>query len=113
MANVMIQFDGKAWLATADIRKECLAYSIINIGGHPFPKCTSFASNWSIPGTVEGSAWEIFASGGVGPQGPAGLQGTKGDKDDQGIQGVQGPKAFKGYKEYRGLQAMLPLLGVR
>ena len=110
-ANDMIQYAGNAWIAASAIYKECLAYSTIYFNGHPILRCTSYAANWVIPGSPEGAAWNVFATGGVGPQGPAGPQGAKGDTGAQGTQGLQGLQGIQGQTGPQGPAGNAAIIG--
>jgi hypothetical protein len=82
----VVQYQGQSWIASAAIPSQCDLY----IRGF----CASFS--WVAPGTTAGAAWQLFASGGVGPQGAQGIQGPAGPTGPQGIQGPSGPQGVKG-----------------
>jgi hypothetical protein len=89
----VVQYNGKAWIASDNVAKTCLSWGFRTLPIPPYtriPFCEQYSTTWPSPETEEGAVWQLFASGGVGPTGPAGPQGTKGDKGDQGIQGTQG-----------------------
>jgi hypothetical protein len=96
-AGDVVQYIGKAWIATETVKKICLAWSAT-----PFIHCVSYSALWSIPDSPSGGVWQLFASGGVGPegpqgpQGPAGPQGPKGDTGAQGLTGATGPQGPAG-----------------
>jgi hypothetical protein len=92
----VVQYNGKAWVASNNVAKLCLHWGTHSVSFPPYTMlyCTEYSTNWPSPETEDGAVWQLFASGGVGPQGPIGLtgpQGPKGDTGSQGVQGVQGP----------------------
>ena len=84
----VVQYNGQAWIASAAIPSVCLT---IKRG-----ECVDLTTHWASPGTSEGAAWQLFASGGVGPAGPQGVQGPVGATGPQGPQGVPGPQGTQG-----------------
>lgn len=100
-AGDVVQHGGKAWIASAAVAKHCLNYTqqwVPQLQRFVMV-CTSYSTEWPAPETAEGAVWNLFASGGVGPQGPIGLTGPpgpKGDTGDRGPQGIQGPAGAQG-----------------
>jgi hypothetical protein len=103
-ANDVVQSGGKSWAAASAIAKECV---IFNLTG----TCFEYGPNWVAPGTPDGSAWQLFASGGVGPQGPEGPRGFQGPPGLGGPTGPQGPAGPQGPQGPPGAVGLPPAYG--
>ena len=99
-ANDVVQNGGKSWAAASAIPKECVIY---NLNG----TCYEYGPDWAAPETPQGTAWQLFASGGVGPQGPQGSQGSPGLPGPPGLAGPAGPAGPQGPPGPTGLATAL------
>jgi hypothetical protein len=99
-ANDVVQNGGKSWAAASAVPKECVVYSLNGT-------CYEYGPDWAAPETPQGTAWQLFASGGVGPQGPQGPQGSPGLPGPPGLAGPAGPAGPQGPPGPTGLATAL------
>jgi len=89
----VVQYNGKAWIASEIITKPCVEWGIRQVPFPPYqiPYCMAYSNYWPTPETEAGYAWQLFAQGGVGPQGPVGATGPRGATGATGATGPVGP----------------------